>query len=79
MKTLEYFQNRYQSFIDNAPPIKSVSEQISDFKRELQIMQGDKIVKIDRSDPFFMQLFSGNYCDFQMQDIDIPAEFQRAL
>ena len=42
-------------------------------------MQGDKIVKIDRSDPFFIQLFSGNFSDFQMQDIDIPAEFQRAL
>jgi hypothetical protein len=56
-----------------------VSEQISDYKRELQIMQGDKIVKIDRSDPFFTQLFSGNFSDFQMQDIDIRAEFQRAL
>ena len=64
MKTLMEFQNKYQSFLDNAPKIKSVSEQISDYKRELQIMQGDKIVKIDRSDPFFTQLFSGKYSDF---------------
>lgn len=42
-------------------------------------MQGDKIVKIDRSDPFFTQLFSGGgYTDFQMQDIDVPGEYQRA-
>ena len=44
-------------------------------------MKGDKIVKIQYSDPFFTQLFGlSNIYDtnFQLQDIDISSEYERA-